>query len=734
MKSNAPYSSSIDPQVQQAQVALLFSHMPNIIISSMLAGILLLIVQWSMVEHTILLTWFTLLSISFGIRAYVYHQHQQQQPSAQKTAKWRAYFLYSTIPTFIIWGSAGVLMFPEGEPIYQAITILTLFGVSAGATNSLAILRHYVPIILPLVLAPICIVLLLEQQPASNWLAIMILIYAFFLFNVAYTLQKTHLENIVLRIQSTQREEETRLAEKKRRINEARLAEAETIAHMGSWEWDIASNKMYWSKETFRILGVNPNHTQATLETFLSHINPQQKEHIEQTFKKVCSNQQACDQTFQIEAQDGTQKTLRCIGKPILDTTGNMVRVMGMLHDISEQVALEEQLLHAQKMESVGILAGGIAHDFNNMLGSLLGQTYMAKKEVLGNTKLLTRLESIERISNRAAKMVQQLLVFARKDSQQQQKLNLVTFMRDTSALSEAAIPESISVNTDLTTDPIHIQADTTQLQQIILNLLNNAVHALQGQTNPEITIRLEQLNPDPLFQKQHALNGDPLAHLSISDNGIGMDSSTAQHIFEPFYTTKPVGEGTGLGLAMVYGAVQSHHGIITIDSTVNQGSTFHVYLPIHQSEDDILNHSSSLQNILPCVEHSKTILLVDDEETLRQSLAEALHSLGYRVLTADNGEQALEIYLRHTQTIALVISDIIMPKMDGHTAAQEMRKTTPSLPFIFMSGYDPQQFTKHKALENSILIKKPTRIDKLHQHIRHFLHTSSKKASQAPV
>jgi len=684
---------------------------------------MLVIVQWPVINHTTLILWLSFLCLSILIRLGIYNRFKKKRPTGKDTQRWENHLLFTGIPSFICWGAAGILLFPENHPLYQAATLLILAGVSAGGSSALSAQPKFVYIFLPLTLTPACITLFLEQTQVTTALGAMLIVYALFLTYNALSNYKVHLTNIRLRIQSSHQEASMYQAKKRMRINEARLMEAEKIAHMGCWEWDITSNDMYWSKETFHIFEAEPKQSRPTLDNFLAYIHPKQRGQVRAAFQQIINQQQMCSkEVFQLQTAINSTKTVRCIAKPVLDKTGYVVRIIGMIQDISEQVALEEQLIQAQKLESIGVLAGGIAHDFNNMLGSLLGQTYLARKETRGNTQLLTRLENIERISNRAAQVVQHLLVFARKDNAQQQNFDITRFMRETTHLNAAAVPDNIILHQELESSALHIQGDSAQIQQVILHLLSNAVHALQETKNSSIHLRLELFVPDIIFQQQHKVGDTPLAHLSVQDNGCGINTDKTKHIFEPFYTTKGVGEGTGLGLAMVYGAIQSHHGIIEVVSGLGQGTTIHIYLPITHVEQNAMEQSSSLQNLTAYTNKNETILLVDDEDILRESLEEALQSLGYSVIVAKDGIQAVDSFRQYQKNIALVLADIVMPNMNGHEAAQHIRAINPNIPYIFMSGYDPSQFSQKTDLDNSILIKKPMRIHKLHHYIRQFL------------
>ncbi|MDQ6964765.1 MAG: PAS domain S-box protein, partial [Mariprofundales bacterium] len=252
---------------------------------------------------------------------------------------------------------------------------------------------------------------------------------------------------------------------------------------------------------------------------------------------------------------------------------GEATHLVGVFSDISEQEMLEAQLRQAQKMESIGTLVGGIAHDFNNMLAGISGNIYLIRQAVAGHSGMVNRLDQVESTITRASDMIAQLLTFARKGIVQIHSLPLTPFIKEAIKLARVTIPESIIFRYTMPVDdPLVIVGDTTQLQQIVMNLLNNARDAVKGRPSPEITLSLERFVADSKFCERHSEErqvevGDRFAHLSVVDNGCGIPARVVSRIFDPFFTTKGEGEGTGLGLSMVYGAVQSHHGLIDVES-----------------------------------------------------------------------------------------------------------------------------------------------------------------------
>lgn len=287
--------------------------------------------------------------------------------------------------------------------------------------------------------------------------------------------------------------------------------------------------------------------------------------------------------------KDGSLYSAMMSVAPIVDERGQITHYVGIQQDMTEHQALEERFRQAQKMEAIGTLVGGIAHDFNNMLAGITGNVYLAAQNEKEFPAVMKRLDVIRELSFKAATMIQQLLTFARKGIVDQKPFGLTSFLREAAKLNQAGVPENIRLNKCLSGEELVIRGDVTQLQQVVMNLLSNAVDAVEGMEKPEITLGLELKHADEiLLRDDEPLSGD-YAHLFVSDNGRGIHPSAIKNIFEPFYTTKDVGKGTGLGLAMTYGAVKSHQGIIDVVSEENLGSTFHIYLPLVGEEELII-------------------------------------------------------------------------------------------------------------------------------------------------
>ncbi len=402
---------------------------------------------------------------------------------------------------------------------------------------------------------------------------------------------------------------------------------------------------------------------------------------------------------------------------PILDGNGNITHYVSIQQDMSEHEELEEKFRQAQKMESLGTLVGGIAHDFNNVLAGMLGNLYLVKKRTTSDVGVQTKLERIEQAGYRAADMIKQLLTFARKGKGKLTPMPVQPFIKEIMKLARSSIPENIALLHELGAQDYRIRADGSQMQQMMLNLLVNAVHALEGRDNPAITVAMHVYEADDDFLFVHRdMDCRMLLCISVTDNGCGIRKSDIERVFEPFFTTKEEGKGTGLGLAMVYGSMRSHDGTVDIESKEGVGTCVKLYFPLLQSEKstdeeerpEVINGQGEL------------ILLVDDHLHVRETMREVLQSFNYRVLMAEDGTQAIQLFSQHASEIGLVLLDIVMPVMGGVEAAERLRELQPDLPILFLSGYEKETFSVEKSAVSDIcVLAKPVDLSELSQHMR---------------
>ncbi|MGB7631958.1 MAG: ATP-binding protein, partial [Candidatus Deferrimicrobium sp.] len=365
------------------------------------------------------------------------------------------------------------------------------------------------------------------------------------------------------------------------------------------------------------------------------------------------------------------------------DEAGNLVGILSMANDITDRIRLEKQLQTAQRMEAVGTLAGGIAHDFNNALTVVIGFGEMLKLRIANDPKAISDLDEILRAADRAAVLTRQLLTFARRQIVEFGNLDMNRVIGDLEKLLRKVIREDIEIKTSLTGGVPTIRADQGQVEQVLMNLCLNARDAMPG--GGQIEVETEEEWVDEEYVKQYPyMKAGRYAVLSVSDTGIGMDEETTGRIFEPFFTTKGPDKGTGLGLAVVYGIVKQHNGFIHVYSEPEKGTRFRIYFPAVDVPADtkVVAAPGIIRG------GSETILLAEDNESVRHLAEQTLITYGYRVLVACDGEEAVDIFLRHQKEIAIVVLDMVMPKKGGKQAYGEMIATIPGLKAIFMSGY----------------------------------------------
>ncbi len=425
--------------------------------------------------------------------------------------------------------------------------------------------------------------------------------------------------------------------------------------------------------------------------------------------------------------KDGSDVIIEVSATPYKDGSGRVVGFRGIYRDITEKRMLENQLFQIQKMESIGQLVGGIAHDFNNFLTVINGSAEIAMLNLGQDEKLVRNLEAILNAGFRAEKLVSQLLAFSRKQVFRPVPLDINRTILGIKSMLRRLIPENIRIETVLADDLPEIKADVTQIEQIFINLVVNARDALEmvqeSGFEKRIVIETRVVNLSADYTRNHpgSSTGEHVCFL-VSDNGIGMDAEVCRKIFEPFFTTKPKALGTGLGLATVYGIVKQNNGSIYVYSEPGKGTTFKIYWPVLQEEKDLSLGSKSPGEDEPQYGWEK-ILVVEDEEEVRNFVREGLQSLGYTVCAAAGGREALELLRNESPGFELMITDLVMPDLNGHELALQAGELRPELKVIFTSGYADNYIVHNGMLEEGVnFIQKPYSLQDLGRMVRKVL------------
>lgn len=404
-----------------------------------------------------------------------------------------------------------------------------------------------------------------------------------------------------------------------------------------------------------------------------------------------------------IRCKDGSNFMASVSMAPIRDENRGITHAVIIQEDVSQQIAIDEKLRRSQKQEALITLVGGIAHDFNNLLAGLVGQVYLATREVQHMPATLNRMKKVQKISQDASEIVKQLLTFARQGDHKATEFPLDAFIKEFSKLARHSVPESISWSLDFNAGDYPFRGDANLLQQSLLNMVHNAVEACDREHSNSIELILSHLNPyeEPaLLAKYPVLRHGNFAHIKIRDNGRGIASENLERVFDPFYTTKQL--GSGLGLAIVMGCIRNHHGIIDIESQPGAGSTFHILLPLKRSQT--VSASPAINDDLKA-----NILLVDDDPNVLEPTKELLECMGHQVILAKDGVQACELFQTSSLKWDILITDMVMPRMNGLESAKKIRAIKPNIPIIFATGYDQALVIEGtRKMENAVLISKP--------------------------
>lgn len=511
------------------------------------------------------------------------------------------------------------------------------------------------------------------------------------------------------------------------KLSERRLKVAQKIAKIGSWDLELHSlvdmdvNTLNWSDQVFRIFGYEPGAIEVSNENFFKGVHPDDREKVKFAVQEALQSGKDYDIEHRICLPDGTEKIVHELSEVIVDEqTGKAVSMAGTVQDITEQKKLLHQLVGAQKMESIGRLAGGIAHDFNNLLAAILGNIEVMQREISPESKSYRNLKNIEATAKRAADLTNQLLAFSRQQVLTPVVQDLNALVVEASKMLSRLIGADIEMDLSLEPDLGFVEVDSSQVIQIILNLAINARDAMPSGGHLSIeTSQVLVTQKDPL--RTYIKSGN-YAQLKVADTGLGMSPEVLEKIFEPFFTTKQEGRGTGLGLATVYGIVKQSSGFVSAESEVGKGTAFKVLFPITTKSCPVVEPSKPQVSSPVTQGQGQLILLVEDEKELQEILAEVLTDSGYRVLVASTGKEGFELFSQHSHEIHLLITDVIMPGMNGFDLIKKTKELKATLPIICVSGHSSKDLRASVDVSNLTFVQKPFSFSQILEKIEKLL------------
>jgi PAS domain S-box-containing protein len=540
----------------------------------------------------------------------------------------------------------------------------------------------------------------------------------FYRWRMESELKKSH-DELERRVQ----ERTTELAqatEELRRANE-RFEMAGRAASSVIFEVDLANKQVVMARGIEEVLGYPEAEAKRPVRWWLEKVHPDDRERVEEELKRSMrgpSNDFYSEYRFL--AKNGEYRQLLDKALIIRNAAGGAVRSIGALVDITDRKLLEDELRQAQKMEAVGRLAGGVAHDFNNLLTVIKGYAELLRNEP-GDTGTYQRnLEQISKAADRAAALTRQLLAFSRRQVLALEPVDLGEVVGNVQELLQRLLGEDVELKTEGDHNLGQVRADRGQIEQVLMNLAINARDAMPHGGKLVITTDNIDLAKPESSGRFTVMPGEYVV-LTVTDSGTGMDEETQSHIFEPFFTTKEQGKGTGLGLSTVYGIVKQSGGYIWVSSEVGKGTSFKIYLPrVFELAEAAAAHVPVKEEAGTTGAESNTLLLVEDEAGIRELTSELLAAWGYEVLVARNGVEALDISGKHRGAIHLMVTDVVMPHMNGRDLALRMRQMRPEIKVIYMSGYTDNLVLQGGMVEEgSDFIQKPFSAETFAKRVR---------------
>ncbi|MBS0170830.1 MAG: response regulator [Nitrospira sp.] len=772
--------SSTDLPAQQVHV--LYRNMPTGVLASAANAAILAAVEWSVVPHTPLMVWVSVLWFIAAARATLILQYRRGAPAAWTSRDWHRWMLLSTTAAGVAWGGSVYFLTPEIPLPYELVHLFVLGGMTAGAISVLSVslplfLCYAVPVTLPALGH-----LLFSGRDFHSIMGLMGILFLIATVHSAWNFNRVLLSSMRLQLEKltlvrslttrteaverlnqeitkevherrvieehlrmAQSDLEQRIADRtadlaqanaklQQEVREHRLTEGARLSsekrfnaltdnlNQGVWFARAQPPQVLYVNPAFeRIWGLPAARFYDNPKLWRDSVHPDDQRMVMEVYDAELTSPSGRDVQllYRIVRPDGKVRWIHDRMVIHRSETGDVDSMSGITEDITEARELEDQLRQAQKMEAVGRLAGGVAHDFNNVMTVILGYSAVLLQELSQNSSARYFVQEIQRAGERCAALTGQLLAFSRKQMLHPVSLDLHRVIRDLMALLKSLIGEHVTIVLHLDPTPRWVKADAVQLEQVLLNLAVNARDAMpHGGT---LTIDTSQVLPEAVWGPNHDARATrTYVRLRVHDTGTGIDAATKAKIFEPFFTTKPPGRGTGLGLSTVYGIVHQSGGTISVESTVGHGTTMTVFLPEVVPPHIALPAATSTPDDKTATE---IILLVEDEPSVRLLTQHILRTHGYTVHEAEDGFQALDLIRRSSLHIDLLITDLVMPGMNGKELAMRLRSHFAELKVLYMSGYsDNPPVTGDESQGQTTFLQKPFSPEDLIRLVREIL------------
>jgi two-component system, cell cycle sensor histidine kinase and response regulator CckA len=486
-----------------------------------------------------------------------------------------------------------------------------------------------------------------------------------------------------------------------------------------------------WGGHAYRVFDLAPGSFGGTFDDFLELVHPEDRPALVEAVNHAIDLSLPFDVEFRTNPQGSQPRWVASQAQVFSDERGKPARMLGVVQDVTERKRLESQFLQAQKMEGIGRLAGGVAHDFNNLLTAILGYIEMATKKLPTENPAHEYFHSIRHAAERSAALTRQLLAFARRQITEPRLVDLNALIQQMHELLRRVIGEDIELRTITRTGLGSVKLDPAQFEQVLMNLVINARDAMPD--GGVLSIETANVELDEHYARQHqAVLPGAYVMLAVSDTGIGMTDEISSHLFEPFFTTKPPGKGTGLGLATCYGIIKQNGGHIWVYSEYGRGSTFKIFLPRAPgvASSDAAPDGPEVE---VTVTGNETVMVVEDEPLVRAITVETLETLGYHVLQASNGEEALQVAAGYDAPIDVLVTDVVMPAMGGPALTQHLHRVRPHMKVLYVSGYTDDAIVHHGVVEPGIqFLQKPFPLATLARRIRELLATRQEQGTLA--